>query len=75
MSIRIKQQLALISVIEDENFLELLSITPYAIHLHMNTPETSDSFIAVLNLLAAYMNLRYRVDARPFAVYLNGKTI
>lgn len=75
MSIRITQQLALLSIIEDEDNLELLSITPQAIHLHMNTPETNDALINVLNLIAAYMNLRYRADNRPFTVYLNNREV
>lgn len=79
MSIRITQQLQLISFIEefsaDSQYLELLSLTPQAIHLHMNTPETSDEFINLLNLIATYINLRYRADNRPFAVYLNNREV
>lgn len=75
MSIRITQQLAVLSLIEDEPYMELLSITPRAIHLHMNVPEQFDAFINVLNLIAAYMNLRYRADNRPFTIYLNGRAV
>lgn len=75
MSIRIKQQLALLSLIEDEQYVELQSLTPNSIYLRVNVQEGSDIFNQILNLIAAYMNLRFRADARPFVVYLNGRIV